>query len=99
MPLQARLAREEHERSDMKITIDIDCTPAEARAFLGLPDVASLQAEMTTAMQERMMSALAAMDPETMMKMWLPGGSQAVEQMQKSFWEQLGAASRKGAGS
>lgn len=23
----------------MKITVDIDCTPTEARAFLGLPDV------------------------------------------------------------
>lgn len=23
----------------MKITVDLDCTPAEARAFLGLPDV------------------------------------------------------------
>jgi hypothetical protein len=30
----------------MKITIDIDCTPGEARAFLGLPDVAPLQAEV-----------------------------------------------------
>jgi len=27
----------------MKITIDIDCSPSEARAFLGLPDVAPLQ--------------------------------------------------------
>ena len=23
----------------MKITVDVDCTPEEARAFLGLPDV------------------------------------------------------------
>lgn len=23
----------------MKVTVDVDCTPAEARAFLGLPDV------------------------------------------------------------
>ncbi len=83
----------------MKIKIDIDCTPAEARAFLGLPDMAPLQAEMMTAMQERMMAALAAMDPETMMKIWLPGGTQSTEEMQKAFWEQFGAASRKGAGS
>ena len=25
----------------MKITIDVDCSPEEARAFLGLPDVAA----------------------------------------------------------
>lgn len=23
----------------MKVSVDVDCTPAEARAFLGLPDV------------------------------------------------------------
>ncbi|HJT40389.1 MAG TPA: DUF6489 family protein [Sphingobium sp.] len=23
----------------MKVTVDVDCTPAEARSFLGLPDV------------------------------------------------------------
>jgi hypothetical protein len=84
---------------DMKIKIDIDCTPAEARAFLGLPDVAPLQAEMMTAMQERLMTALASMDPETLVKMWLPGGTQTVEQMQKAFWEQFAAGARKGAGS
>jgi hypothetical protein len=28
----------------MKITINVDCTPAEAREFLGLPDLRPLQA-------------------------------------------------------
>ena len=26
----------------MKITVDVDCTPQEARAFMGLPDVTPL---------------------------------------------------------
>jgi Family of unknown function (DUF6489) len=82
----------------MKIRIDIDCTPAEARAFLGLPDVAPLQTEMMAAMQERMMKALPGMDPETLMKMWLPGGAQTFEQMQKAFWDQF-TSGQKGAGS
>ena len=30
----------------MKIKIDVDCTPQEARAFLGLPDVAPMQKAM-----------------------------------------------------
>ena len=30
----------------MKIRIDIDCTPEEARAFLGLPDVAPMHKAM-----------------------------------------------------
>ena len=83
----------------MNVTIDIDCTPTEARAFFGLPDVAPLQAEMMTAMQERMMRALATMEPEALMKMWLPGGAQTFEQMQKAFWDQLAAGARKGTGS
>jgi hypothetical protein len=80
----------------MKIKIDIDCTPAEARSFLGLPEVAPLQAEMMAAVQERMMKALAGMDPEALMKMWLPAGAQGFEQMQKAFWEQFAGGGRKG---
>ena len=83
----------------MKIRIDIDCTPAEARGFLGLPDVAPLQAEMMTAVQERMMKALAGMDPEALMKIWLPAGTQGLEQMQKAFWEQFAGGGRKGGAS
>jgi hypothetical protein len=83
----------------MKIKIDIDCTPAEARAFLGLPDVAPLQGEMMAVVQERMMKALAGVDPETLMKMWFPAGTQGFEQMQKAFWEQFGGGVRKGGAS
>ena len=83
----------------MKVRIDIDCTPAEARAFLGLPDVAPLQAEMMAAVQERMMKALAGMDPEALMKMWFPAGTQGFEQMQKAFWEQFAGGGRKGGAS
>ena len=54
----------------MKITVDIDCTPAEARAFLGLPDVAPLQQALTKEMQRRMLESLAAMDPEALFKTW-----------------------------
>ena len=78
----------------MKITIDIDCTPDEARAFLGLPDVAPLQAEMMKEVQERMMKTLATMDAEKLMKTWLSGGAQTFEQMQRTFWEQFGKGSK-----
>ena len=83
----------------MKITIDIDCTPDEARAFLGLPDVAPLQGEMMKELQERMMKTLATMDAEKLMKTWLSSGAQTFEQMQRTFWEQFGAKGPKGSGS
>ena len=30
----------------MKVNVEIDCTPEEARAFFGLPDVAPLQEKL-----------------------------------------------------
>ena len=83
----------------MKITIDIDCTPDEARAFLGLPDVAPLQAEMMKGLQERMLTTLAGMDAEKLMKTWLSSGAQTVEQMQRAFWEQFAGGGPKGSAS
>ncbi|MDQ2102948.1 DUF6489 family protein [Azospirillum isscasi] len=76
----------------MKITIDIDCTPEEARHFLGLPDVKPMQDAMMQDIQERMRASLLAMDPETMLKTWLPAGMQGMEQLQKMFWSQMAAA-------
>jgi hypothetical protein len=58
----------------MKITIDIDCTPEEARAFLGLPDVRPMQEAVMERLQERLLSALEAMEPEQLMRAWMQGG-------------------------
>ncbi len=76
----------------MKITIDIDCTPAEARAFLGLPDIAPLQEKLMAELENQMREAMRAMDPDTMLKTWLPASVQGFEQIQKMFWSQLGQA-------
>jgi hypothetical protein len=70
----------------MKVKIDIDCTPEEARAFFGLPDLSPLQQQFLAAMQERMKSAMGALDPEAMMKAWMPGGA---------FWGAMGDARKK----
>jgi hypothetical protein len=70
----------------MKITIDVDCTPEEARTFLGLPDVQPMQAAMMEVVQQRMQQALDSTDPEALMRTWLPIGLGAAEQMQKMFW-------------
>ena len=32
----------DREGQQMKVTVDVDCTPAEARAFRGLPDVSPI---------------------------------------------------------
>jgi len=73
----------------MKVKIDIDCTPEEARAFMGLPDVRPMQESMMKEIEDRMRANLQAMDPETMFKTWLPAGIQSWEQMQRMFWSQM----------
>lgn len=73
----------------MKIKLDIDCTPEEARTFLGLPDVQPMQKAVMDEMTQRMKQAMSAMDPETMLRTWLPASIQGWEQIQKAFWAQV----------
>lgn len=76
----------------MKLTIDVDCTPEEARAFLGLPNVKPMQESLMREVEERLRNNLAMTDPETMMKTWLPMSVQGIEQIQKMFWTQMAKA-------
>ncbi len=76
----------------MKITIDVDCSPEEARSFLGLPDVAPMQRALMEEIGKRMSAGLEAMDSEALMKTWMPLGVQGLEQAQKMFWAQFGKA-------
>ena len=61
----------------MKISIDIDCTPEEARRFMGLPDVAPLQQAFVTELEKRMMAGLKSMDADSLMKLWLPSSMES----------------------
>ena len=67
----------------MKITMNVDCTPEEARAFLGLPDVKPMQEQLMRELQERMAANIRAMEPETMMRTWLPATLKGFEQIQE----------------
>jgi Family of unknown function (DUF6489) len=73
----------------MKITIDIDCTPQEARAFFGLPDVEPIQEAVLGKVQDRLTGYLDGTDPEALLKLWLPGGLQGLGHMQEALWKQF----------
>lgn len=73
----------------MKITMTVDCTPEEARAFLGLPDVQPMQDAMMDEVKARLLATMQAMEPEALMKAWLPAQVQGMEQLQKMFWAQF----------
>jgi tRNA modification GTPase len=67
----------------MKVKLEVDCTPHEARAFLGLPDVRALNEHLVKEMKARMDANLAMAAPEELMKNWLSFGGQASEQFMK----------------
>jgi len=67
----------------MRVNVEVDCTPAEARAFLGLPDVTPLNEAMVAEMQKRMEANVAAMQPEELMKTWTSFGLQAQDQFRR----------------
>jgi hypothetical protein len=67
----------------MKMTIEIDCTPIEARSFLGLPDVSGLNDHLVAEMKARMDANMAMVQPEELMKNWMAFGGQATEQFQR----------------
>jgi hypothetical protein len=74
----------------MKISFDIDCTPEELRGFFGLPEVKPMQDRLMAELEERMRANLTALDPETMLKTWLPTGLKGFEQLQEMFFAQMG---------
>ena len=75
----------------MKITMNIECSPEEARRFLGLPDVAPMQEELLNVYRDRMMESISTLDPEAMIKNWMSGSGSGMEEMQKAFWSQFGS--------
>ena len=75
----------------MKINVEIDCTPQEARAFLGLPDVQPMQEKLLAELQERMAANLRAMEPQEMMKLWLAPGVEGFGTLYETFMRMAGA--------
>jgi len=67
----------------VKLTIDIDCTPQEARAFLGLPDVEALNALIVEEMTDRAKANMDTLaDPEKFLSQAMTMGGKSMEAMQ-----------------
>ncbi|MDB5450230.1 MAG: hypothetical protein JWQ46_1433 [Phenylobacterium sp.] len=67
----------------MKMTIEVDCTPEEARRFMGLPDVSTLNEHLVGEMQKRIDANMAALSPDELIKNWMAFGAGAQEQFRK----------------
>lgn len=77
----------------MKMTVEVDCTPEEARRFFGLPDVSALNEALVKEMQARMSANMTALSPDELMKSWMTFGVGAQEQFRKLMEAGLSAAS------
>ena len=54
----------------MKVRVEIDCTPLEARQSIGLPDVAPMQIAVMDELQQQMMANIDKASPEALMQSW-----------------------------
>jgi hypothetical protein len=68
----------------LKFKIDIECTPQEARTFLGLPDVESVQKALYSEIETRMRAALDRMEPDALLRNWMPA-VKGWEELMKAF--------------
>jgi hypothetical protein len=79
----------------MKVNIEIDCTPQEARTFLGLPDVTALNETLMAEMVKRAEANMEQLDPDVLMRQWTAFGGQMTNQ----FMDLMRTASGTAAGS
>jgi hypothetical protein len=85
----------ERELLAMKMTIEVDCTPEEARRFMGLPDVSALNEHLVDEMKRRVDSNMSMLSPDELMKNWMAFGTGAQEQFRKLMEVGLSAATQK----
>jgi hypothetical protein len=69
----------------MKVTIEIDCTPVEARQFMGLPDVQPMQAAVMAEIEKRVMAEAAKFSPDGFLRTWFTEGQQGSEWFRDMF--------------
>lgn len=74
----------------MKVSIEIDCTPIEARQFFGLPDVEPVQAKMMAKIEQNMSEAIDRFSPEALMGTWLSALPQSADWVQRMFANAIG---------
>ena len=79
----------------MKMTIEVDCSPEEARRFLGLPDVSALNDHLVGEMKNRIDANMQMISPDELVKNWMSFGAGAQEQFRKLMDVGLSAASQK----
>lgn len=77
----------------MKINVEVECTPEEARRLMGLPDFTPVHEKYISTLTDSMDGNIKPELLESVMRSWAPMGEAGM-----SFWRQLfdGATKPKG---
>ena len=79
----------------MKVNIEIDCTPEEARTFMGLPDVSKAQAVYVDTMAKAMKGVTNPDQLQEMAKNMAPMGQMGIKLFQNFVEGSLAAGGLK----
>ena len=74
----------------MKVNVEVDCTPLEARQFLGLPDMQPMQTAVMDKMQQQMMANIEKVSPEALMHSWFTFDPKIAERFSDMFVSMAG---------
>lgn len=72
----------------MKVTVDVDCTPEEARRFMGLPDLSGVHEAYLEKMRKTIMEGATPEHFSELLKAWGPASEGAIN-VWKTMFEQM----------
>lgn len=79
----------------MKFTVDVDCTPVEARSFLGLPDLTPIQDHYVKAVLDAMSGNTNIEQMESLLRNLSPFGDAGMKMFSNMMEIGMGAAGVK----
>ena len=82
----------------MKVNIEIDCTPEEARRFLGLPDLAPLHQVYLGKMEGMIAKGITPDMVQDVVKNWVPMGEAGMSFVQSLLGQVAGGIASGSAG-
>lgn len=76
----------------MKINVDVDCTPVEARTFLGLPDLTPVHEAYVEQVRRALSEGITPDMIETMIRNWSPLGDTGMGMWRQMFERMSGTS-------
>ncbi len=78
----------------MKVRVDIDLTPEEARRFLGLPDVSGLQEDVVRYAREQLEKGAEGFDAAAFLRETTVGGTRAWQRLMSAAFNKASEAAQ-----